>query len=49
MKLGTNGESFFAAWRKPCPPKVNLYASGVTGRVSRPKAFPGTIYVYVSG
>jgi len=46
--LGTDSDGFYAAWRKPCPAKVDLPASGVTGRVSRPKAFLGTDFVVAS-
>ncbi len=46
--LGTNSDCFYSAWRKSCPAKVDLPASGVTGRVNRPKAFQGTDIIFAS-
>lgn len=36
MKLGTNSDCFFAAWRKPCPVKADLPPRKQRNRASEP-------------
>ena len=36
MKLGTNSDCFFAAWRKPCPVKADLPPRKQCDRASEP-------------